>query len=585
MVANAIHQNHSDAARAKELEEQLSAARAQIAKLEADRAKLRAAYDRLVEELQLLKRRIFVAKAERVDSRQLELEFKEVLAKVDALAGTLDLPAPEPSERDSQQEGAGDKNPDKKGGKPRPKPKGRRKLEELPLEEVRVELADSLFEELVAQGKAECIGFEESHKLAWQRAGMRRLVLARMKYRAIDEAGKVAIETTPMPPQLLPRSLAAPSLLGHVLVSKFNDGLPLWRIEEILARDGVPLDRGTMCRWVDEIGGALGATVVEAMRKDALANAFCIASDATGIAVQPDREPGRPRQACHRGHYFVLIADRDHVWFEYTRRETSDAVKSMLGTFSGYVQVDAKSVFDVLFRESDAKGDEGESPPGRRFEVGCWAHARRKFWEAAAARSAPAREALARISRIFELDGSWKSKPPAEIKRLRQAHLRVHVDELLEWAGSEYDKVRDTRGSLRSALGYVVRQKDALRRFLEDGRLRMDNNPSELQLRGRVAVGRKAWLFVGSDNHAETTAGIMSVIASARLHRLDPEAYLRDIIRVLPHWPRERYLELAPKHWAATRERLCSDQLAAEFGPLAIPDPPKADPPEEPPTN
>lgn len=589
-VENSI-ETRTDGPQAIELEAQLSAALNEIEQLRKSRDTLKAAYDRLLEELMLLKRRMFVAKAERVDSAGLQLEFKELLAQLDVLANTLGLDEPklttgESGAGEQPDGGAGDDGTDGDGKTPPSKRKGRRNLADLPLEEVRLELADDFMEELVAKGQAERIDVEESSKLAWQRGGMRRLIVARVKYRTLERAGESEIVTTPLPAELLSRCIGAPSMLAHVLTAKYCDGLPFARLEDILTRDGVSLDRTTMCRWAEELGGTFGATIVDAMRKDALANAFCIATDATGIAIQPEREKGRPRRPCDHGHYFVLIADRDHIWFEFTRKETSAAVQAMFGAYSGYVQVDAKSVYDVLFRDVDEVADDGEAPRGKRLEVGCWSHMRRKFWEAAFAKSPVAREALARIARIFELDATWQKKPPAEIKRLRGAHLRTHVVSLLDWIAVEYDKVRDQRSSLRSALGYAVRQRDALCRFLDDGRLRKDNNPSELQLRGRVAVGRKAWLFVGSDGHAQSAAGTMSLIASARLHKIDPESYLREIIRVLPHWPRDRYLELAPKSWVATRARLNPLQLAAEFGPLDIPDPPAPDTPDQqPPTN
>jgi len=137
---------------------------------------------------------------------------------------------------------------------------------------------------------------------------------------------------------------------------------------------------------------------------------------------------------------------------------------------------------------------------------------------------------------------------------------------------TEFEKIREQRGALRSALGYLVRQKDALCRFLDDGRLLLDNNRSERELR-RIAVGRKGWLFVGSDDHAQSAGHLFTLIATARLHRLDPENYLRDLIRVLPHWPHGRFIELAPKSWAATRARLSATQLDAEVGDLTIPPP------------
>jgi hypothetical protein len=372
-----------------------------------------------------------------------------------------------------------------------------------------------------------------------------------------------------MPKELFPRSLAAPSLIAHVIVDKFCDGLPLHRQEDRFARDGMPLDRGTMSRWLEDAGGSFGATVVAAMRADALRTAFCIATDATGVLVQPVRTPGKyTRQACRRAHFFVQIADRDHVFFEYAEKETSATVGALFKGFSGYVQADAKSVYDALFREPDG----ADPPDGVRHEVGCWAHARRKFWESACAKSEVAREGLYRLRRIFDLDATWRGRPHAESRRLRDAHLRAHVDDFFAWVAVEYEKVEHQRGLLRDALGYAHRQKHALTRFLDDGRLVLTNNDSERQLR-RVAVGRKAWLFVGSDDHGESAGHLFTLIASARLHRLDPEAYLRDLIRVLPHWPRDRYLDLAPKHWAETRARLDAAQLEREIGELSIPSP------------
>lgn len=537
------------------LEAELAAQREAVAQLTHERDVLRASHERLRLELELLRRRIFVAKAERVDTAQLKLEFAEKLAALDRLAG---LSAPAPEERMTSPG-------------PKKKPTGRRDLRSAPLEEERVELKDPVLEELVASGKVERIGHEESCKLAYKRGGMRRLVIARVKYRTIDGCGESHIETTPMPAETFARSLAAPSLLANVASSKHCEGLPLFRLEDRYTRDGYSLDRGTMCRWLEDAGATLGATVVAAARREAVQKAFCIATDATGVAVQPEPLPDQKRQACRRGHYFVLVADRDHVFFEYTSKENSRVVAEMFRGYSGYVQADAKSVYDVLFREPEERPPDGDDP-GTRQEVGCWSHARRGFWEATAAKSIVAREGLARIGRIFEVDGRFRGKPPSEIDRLRQLHLRPHLEEFFKWATVQYELVREERGLLRSALGYAARQKDALMRVLDDGRLVLDNNRSELHLR-RIAVGRKAWLFVGSDDHAQSAGHLFSLIASARLHRLNPESYLRDIFRVLAHWPKDRYLELAPKYWAATRARLDPAQLALEIGELTVPPP------------
>jgi transposase len=548
--------------------------RAAVDRLTKECDHLRAAHERLRQELELLRRRIFIAKAERIDSTQLELEFAKKLAALDALAGQIsDETQPEGGTGTS---GDGGASPAANGGgkgKGKSKPSGRRDLSKVDLPEERVEISDPVMDDLVRQGKAERVGFEESYKLGWQRGGHRKVVIARVKYRTVNGAGESAVETTPMPAEAFPRSLAAPSLLAHIISEKHLMGLPLYRTEDRFDRDGTPIDRGTMSRWLDDAGATAGATVIAAAKKEALATAFCLATDATGVAVQPIPTGDKKRQPCRRGHFFVQIADRDHVFFEFTPRETSAAVGDMFRGFTGYVQADAKSVYDILFRPPDASIPAEDVVDGQRLELACWTHARRGLWEAAiTTKSEIAREGLFRISRIYALDEKWRGKPPDEVKRLRNQFIRPLVDAFFDWVAPEYNKVKDVRGPLRSGLGYILRQRDALLRFLEDGRLRLDNNHSEGELR-RIAVGRKAWLFVGSDDHAVSAGNLFSLIASARLHRLDPEEYLRDLFRVLGQWPKDRYLELAPKYWATTRARLVPTELAKEVGPLTIPPP------------
>jgi hypothetical protein len=305
--------------------------------------------------------------------------------------------------------------------------------------------------------------------------------------------------------------------------------------------------------------------VVAAAKDYALRTSFCCNTDATGVSVQPLKGDMKKKQPCRRGHFFVQLFDKAHAFFEYVPRETSDAVKRLMAGYTGYVQADAKSVYDVLYR-----GEADEDDEGPCIEVGCWAHARRKYWEAAIAGSPVAREALLRIQRIFEADEKLKGLEPDVRKRMRDERVRPYVETFFSWAHPEHEKVKGTRGPLSSALGYSINQEDALKRFLDDGRLELDNNSSERALR-TIATGRKAWLFVGSDDSAQSAAAFFSLIASCKLHGLEPEAYLRDVLRVLPHWPSDRYLELAPLNFAATRARLDATQLGAELGPLTVP--------------
>jgi transposase len=390
----------------------------------------------------------------------------------------------------------------------------------------------------------------------------------RVKYREVVEGVEgEKTHTAERPPEILPRSLATPSLLARLAMEKHLNGMPLHRLEAAWLRDGVTVDRGTTSRWLGDTGALLRETVLAAAKAYAVRTSFCCNTDATGVHVQPLKGDMKKKQPCRRGHFFVQLFDKAHAFFEYVPRETSDAVKTLMAGYTGHVQADAKSVYDVLYRGDDDEDDECD---GACTEVGCWAHARRKYWEAAIAGSAVAREALLRIQRIFEADEKLKGLEPDVRKRLRDERLRPYVEAFFVWAHPEHQKVKGTRGPLWSALGYSINQQDALKRFLDDGRLELDNNSSERALR-TIATGRKAWLFVGSDDSAQSAAAFFSLIASCKLHGLEPEGYLRDVLRVLPHWPKDRYLELAPLNFAATRARLDAKELAAELGPLTVP--------------
>ena len=551
-------------ARVVELESALAASNSDLVTARGERDKLREAWQAVKFELELMKKRLFVAKAERVDVAQLELEFAKKLAELDALSKRLEPVPPWMIAAVAGASGGGIGNPQKKTG-------GRRDVREMELPEERIELFDA---DLEGRQLVKRLGFEESFKLAWRKGGFIRVVVARAKYQVENSqtaqeqgAPPTAVVTAPVPSEAFPRLLAAPSLVAHVIVKKGCDGMPLHRLQEAFLRDGAKLDRGTMSRWLEDVGNTLGATLVEAARRHFMATAFSFLTDATGVLVQPLKgHEKKNHQPCRRGHFFVQLADKDFAFFEYVPRETSDAVADLFKGFAGYLQADAKSVYDVLFPPPDADARAEDEC----LEVGCWCHCRRKFWGAAIAHCAVSREALVRIQRIFENEEKWKGLAPEHIKALRDERTRPLIDAFFEWATLEYAKVKDTRGLLRSALGYAVRQRAALSRFLDDGRLGLDNNASERELR-RIAVGRKAWLFVGSDDHAQAAAALFTLIATCKLHNLEPEGYLRDVLRVLGHWPKDRYLELCPHVFAATRARLNPVELAKEVGPLTVP--------------
>jgi hypothetical protein len=571
------------AAELRAVREENASLRGDLAKAHDALAHLRVRYHQLVEELYLLKRRLHVAKAERLDDvSDAQLSFALLLGE----AGVDDkgVPAPTSEEQPAQPPPA-----DKPRTRRKTRPKGRRDLSKCNLPEVRVEIPDPELEE-----KADRIGVEVSSRVGYQRGGYRRLVVARIVYKefmradisqdkvqnsggtpaATEEPG-FRIVTAPMPKEIMPRGILAPSMIAHVLAMKYVLGVPFHRYEQQIAREGFSLDRGTMCRYAEHVGATLGC-IVEAARKEAIATAFCLSTDATGVAIQPTRLEGKAkRQPCQKGHFFVTLADKDHVFLDFQPKHTSLTVWQMFKGFSGYVQADAHAIYDALFKgippdgAEEKPGDAGPPP----IEVGCFSHARRKYWEAAVCKHPLGVEGVRRIDAIFDAERPLAELPPAQRKARRDEVVRPLVDSFFTWASAEYAKLTE-RGLVATALGYSVRHQQALRRFLDDGRLRMENNAAERALR-TIAVGRRAWMFYGSEDHAVAAGNILSLVASCKLHGIDPEPYLSEIIHVVPYWPRDRYLELAPKYWPATRARLLPDELERDLGPITVPTPPK----------
>lgn len=563
--------------------DQLTATSERLAGVVGERDNLKRAYRQLMEQFELLRRRLFIAKAERVDSTQLELEFEKTKQKLDALAKKLggDDAA---SDTSDAEKAAGDaaKGNNPVGSRPSGKrpnqgnftPKGRRNLADADhLPQRRIEIRDR---ELEASG-ATFVDWEISYKLGYQRPSEVRVVIARAKYKVAkadplpddatvveQDGSRLTIVTAPLPRLLIRRGLLAPSMLARVIIQKFRFGLPYFRQEELLESDGIALDRGTMSRASEEIGACLGAIVL-ACADDARKNAFCLSTDATGIAIRPEPLPDGRRQPCRKGHFFVVLADKRHIFFEFQAKHTSAVVCEMFRGFSGFIQADAHAIYDALFR-GDAVDEASEAPT----EVACWSHVRRRFWEAAVSGFAVGREGLLRIRHLYQLDQDWADLPPATRLQKRRTVLAPLVDEFFEWVRAQDDLSSQVRSLVKKALGYADRQERALRRFLDDGRLRMDNNLSENALR-TIATGRKAFLFFGSDDTAQAAANLYSLIASCKLHGLDPELYLAEVIRVMPYWPRDRFLELAPAYWAQTRARLDPKELEAELGNVTVP--------------
>lgn len=300
---------------------------AELAELKDSHRQLRRAYMHALEQLQLMRRRMFLAKAERREEVAEQLVFEGMFAEVERLEKELEELRNAEDAAGVKGEGgnegsgveAGSGGDDPKGDKPKKGGgKGRRNLENSDLPIVVLEVSDPELE-----GKAERIGVEKSWKLAYEPGGMRRLLISRIVYKTADfvppdshceqaadelrpDGGSAAVETgrgivtTSLPKELFRRSLLAPSMVAHLLFAKYVLGVPFYRLEQQFELRGTGLDRGTMCRYAEDAGGALGA-IVEAMRKDAFETAFCLSTDATGVRIQPCRlveGKGRPRGPC-----------------------------------------------------------------------------------------------------------------------------------------------------------------------------------------------------------------------------------------------------------------------------------------------
>ncbi len=337
----------------------------------------------------------------------------------------------------------------------------------------------------------------------------------------------VLVGTTPGLP--IPRGVAGPGLLADTIVRRWQDHLPLHRLEGIYKRDGMQLARSTMCSWHEKLAD-LAKPVIAAMRADAFKAPY-LCTDATGVLVQA-------KEQCRRGHFWVLIAPGQHVLFEYTPRHTAEAVDSILAGYEGVLVADAHTVYDHLYKD------------GTLIEANCWAHARRYFFKALSSDPDRAKRALESIGLLFKIERSIATAPRKKREAIRDKHSAPVVERFFSWCDAEWPSLLEDT-PVHDGVRYARNQRVGLQRFLEDGRLPIHNNDSERELR-RQAVGRKNWLFVGSDDGARVNATFTSLLASCHMHNLEPWGYLRDLFCLLPTWPAHRMLEIAPAAWLKT---------------------------------
>lgn len=343
------------------------------------------------------------------------------------------------------------------------------------------------------------------------------------------------------------RGMAGAGLLAHVLTSKYCDHLPLYRQSQIYRRVGVDLHRSTLADWVGQTS-ALLRPLVDSLARHVM-DGVKVHADDTPVSVL---DPGRGRTKIARLWTYVRD-DRPWadlappaVWYQYSPDRKGEHPVKHLKAFHGILQADGYAGFNALY--------EPTRQAGVILEAACWAHVRRKFYEIHEDQKrlpgTLAEQALLRIARLYAVEAPIRGRSPDEKASVRQARSRALVDELYGWLQDALAQV-SAKSALARAIGYAVTRWTALTRYLDDGRIEMDNNAAERAIRG-IALGRKNWLFAGSNAGGERAAAVYSLIETAKLNGVNPQAYLTEVIRRIAHHPVNRVDELLP--WNLAQE-------------------------------
>lgn len=345
----------------------------------------------------------------------------------------------------------------------------------------------------------------------------------------------------PAPHRPIDRGLAGPALLAHVIVSKYSDHLPLYRQSEIYGREGVELERSTLAQWV---GGASQTLepLVDALQRYVL-NASKLHGDDIPIPVLA---PGNGKTATARLWTYVRddrpagSTDAPAVWFAYSPDRKSEHPAKHLANFRGTLQADGYAGFNRLYEK------------GSIVEAACWAHVRRKFYDLYQAHQSPiAKEALDRIAALYAIEKEIRGRPPDERREIRQQKSLPLLNALQVWMKDCTAKL-SRKSEVTVAINYALGRWTQLLRYAGNGLLEIDNNAAERSLRA-VAVGRKNYLFAGADTGGERAAAMYSLIGTAKLNGVDPEAYLAYVLDRIADHPLQQIDQLLPWNTSVRR--------------------------------
>ena len=327
---------------------------------------------------------------------------------------------------------------------------------------------------------------------------------------------KDGVTTAPTASGPIAGGLAAPGLLAHVIVSKFVEHMPLYRQQDELARADILISRSTLCGWLEQCA-QLFKPLVELMHKEVLQSEV-IQGDETPVPVLD-----RSRDSTRKGYIWTTIGDRAHPYttFHYTDSRSRDGPAEFLKGYAGYLQTDAYASYESVVNES----------AGKIIAVGCWAHVRREFFDARHNQPREVHYVLGLIAQLYDVEDEVRGRSDQERLAARQERSLPVLKRLEEYL-REQKGLALPKSQFGKAINYALNQWEALLLYASDGRLEIDNNSSERTLRP-CAIGRKNWMFFGSDRGGETAAILMSILASAKRHGIEPFAYVRQLLIAL----------------------------------------------------
>jgi transposase len=344
---------------------------------------------------------------------------------------------------------------------------------------------------------------------------------------------KDGVSSPPPPERPIARGIAGPGLIAQIVVSKFSDHLPLYRQEDIFVRHGLHLSRSTLCDWVSA-AAELFRPLYELQRRLMLQSAV-LWTDDTPVTVLVGGEEGS-----RQGRFWTYVGDDEHPYsvYDFTMSRGRDGPQSVLRDFRGYLHADAYAGYDGIFL----------GPGSEVVEVACWAHARRKFFDAQKSSPREAHQVLDWIGQLYDIEDRARPLTAAVRCELRNVEAVPVLDRLDAYLTQLASSVLP-KSALAKAVTYARNQWQALRCYTKDGHLTIDNNVSERTLRHQ-AIGRKNWLFLGSQDAGSRAAVLYTILAGAKRHRIEPWAYVRELL-MRRHADDERLEDMLPDHWAA----------------------------------